>query len=80
MKNIVSVVVLVILSFIGGYYLSYFTVQEHLQEMREINKSVKNGIKEVYLKGEVDKLIENVHVERKVLNSLIYLEESGKPI
>ena len=79
MKIIVSIAV-VIISFVSGYYLSTYANHEKLAEMQQIKDVVITNLDDLDTKRKTDKLIETLTVESKVIDSLINIEESGKPI
>jgi len=79
MKIIVSITV-VIISFLSGHYLSTYASHKNLAEMQQIKDIVITGLEDVETKRKADKLIETLAVQSKITDSLINIEESGKPI
>jgi hypothetical protein len=79
MKYILTIVIAFI-SFLFGYYLSYFAVQDQLAQIQEIKNIVLTTLEESDAERKRDKFIETVTVESKILHSLINIDETGRPI
>lgn len=80
MKKGLGVGIVIIISFIAGYYSSYFAVEERIKEVQVVADIISSGLKESDKRRWNDKKIEELNVDSQYLTSLISIQQSGKPI
>ena len=73
-------IVIILASFIAGYYSSYFSVQDQLKEIKDVGKTIIGNIKESDIRWKTEKNNKTLYIESEKLKTLVWLQKSGNSI
>jgi len=86
-KNIVLSTIIVIIMFYSGYYLAYSKLENDIELNKKMNNVILSGFDKMNASNNKrktiykhERLIRDLLINEGILNSLVYIEKSGKPI